>query len=66
MERYISMKPSQLGLIVGLALGVVAFFGGFFAFLIAAVFAVIGAAVGLFMEGRLDLRSMTGRGSDRR
>lgn len=66
MERDISMKPSQLGLIVGLALGAIAFFGGFFAFLVSAVFAVIGAGVGLFLEGRLDLRSMTGRGSDRR
>ncbi|WP_030016300.1 MULTISPECIES: hypothetical protein [Micrococcales] len=60
------MKPSQLGLIVGLALGAIAFFGGFLAFLVAVVFAAIGAAVGLLLEGKLDLRSLMGRGSDRR
>ena len=60
------MKPSHIGLLVGLALAAFAFFGGFFAFLTAAVFAFIGWVIGMVLEGRLDLGALTGRGSDRR
>lgn len=54
-----------LGLATGLALGFAAAFGGFVAFLIVAVLGALGLVVGRFLDGRLDLSSLTGRARDR-
>lgn len=59
------MTTSQFTLAVGLVLGLVATFGGFGHFLIVAVFAVLGWLVGRYLEGKLDLRALTGRTTDR-
>lgn len=61
------MSPSVLGLLVGIALGFAAAFGGFAAFAIVAILAVIGFVVGKVLEGDIDVsqylsgRSRTGR-----
>ena len=60
------MSSTQTGILVGLALGAVAVFGGFLAFITVAVFAAVGWGVGLAIEGRLDVQSLLGRSSDRR
>lgn len=49
------MRPSFIGLIVGLVLGVAGAFGGFGAFVLVAVLGAIGFAVGKVLEGQLDL-----------
>ena len=53
-----------LGLLVGLALGLAAAFGGFGAFLIVLVFGAIGLAVGRYLDGNLDLSQLSGRARD--
>ncbi|MCP3425376.1 hypothetical protein NBM05_04925 [Rothia sp. AR01] len=60
------MSASKWGLVVGLVLGIVAAFGGFVPFVITAFFGAVGLVVGLALEGRLDLRGLFGRASDRR
>ncbi len=55
------MSATQLGLLVGLALGVVAAFGGFGAFMIVAGLGAIGWVVGRVLDGRLDLTAVFGR-----
>lgn len=60
------MTTSRFALVIGLVLGAVATFGGFGYLVIVAVFAVVGWAIGLVLEGRLDLRSMLGQTTDRR
>lgn len=55
------MSATQLGLLVGLVLGVVAAFGGFGAFLLVAVLAAIGLVIGRILDGRLDLNAVFGR-----
>ena len=60
------MNTTRFGLLVGLVLGIVAAFGTFSMFLIVVLFGAIGLVVGLELEGRLDLRSLMGKSSDRR
>jgi hypothetical protein len=55
------LSPSVLGVVVGLALGYAAAFGGFSEFLIVAVFAVIGFVVGKVLEGEIDLGALGSR-----
>ena len=56
------VSNTVLGLLVGLVLGVSAAFGGFPAFLVVLVLGAIGLLVGRFLDGRLDLDELTGRG----
>ena len=60
------MNTTRFGLLVGLVLGIVAAFGTFSMFLIVVLFGAIGLVVGLVLEGRMDLRSLMGKSSDRR
>ena len=60
------MNTTRFGLLVGLVLGIVAAFGTFSMFLIVVLFGAIGLVVGLVLEGRLDLRALMGKSSDRR
>ncbi len=59
------MSTTQAALFVGLALGIVATFGGFGPFLVVLVFGAVGLLVGRVLEGKLDLGTLTGRSSDR-
>lgn len=59
------MSNTVLGLLVGLALGFAAAFGGFGAFLIVLVLGLIGFGVGRFLDGQLDLDGLTGRSKSR-
>lgn len=60
------MNAARFGVVVGLVLGIVAAWGGFVDFVIVAFFAAVGLVVGLALEGRLDVRALFGRASDRR
>lgn len=61
------MSPSVIGLVVGIALGFAAAFGGFSAFAIVAILAVAGYVVGKVVEGDIDLSPyLSGRGRNRR
>ena len=60
------MSTSQFAVIVGIALGVVAVFGGFVSFLIVLLLAAAGLVIGRMLEGKLDLRSLVGRSTERR
>jgi outer membrane lipoprotein SlyB len=61
------MSPSLIGVLVGIALGFAAAFGGFAAFAVVAVMAVAGFVVGKAVEGDLDLSPyLSGRGRSRR
>ena len=61
------MSPSVIGLVVGIALGFAAAFGGFSAFAIVAILAVVGYVVGKVVEGDIDLSPyLSGRGRNRR
>ena len=60
------LTPTQWGLVAGLVLGVVAAFGGFVAFIIVAAFAGVGLIVGRILEGKLDVKALLGRASERR
>ena len=59
------MSTSQFAVIVGIALGVVAVFAGFVSFVIVLLFAA-GLVVGRMLEGKLDLRLLVGRSTERR
>ncbi|MDN5724421.1 MAG: hypothetical protein L0G99_00625 [Propionibacteriales bacterium] len=59
------MSTSQIGLLTGLVLGVVAFFGGFGAFLIVLVMGAAGLLVGRWLEGKLDVQALFGRATRR-
>ncbi|MGO1183213.1 MAG: hypothetical protein ACTHZ5_09595 [Micrococcaceae bacterium] len=61
-----SLSRTTLGLLIGLTLGIVAYFGGFVAFLVVSFFATVGLVVGLVLDGRIDLGSLVGRATDRR
>lgn len=56
------MQPSTvtLSLIVGLALGFAAAFGGFWQLVIVAVFAALGLVVGKVLDGEIDLTPYLG------
>ena len=58
------MSTSQFAVIVGIALGGVAVFGGFVSFVIVLLFAVAGLVIGRLLEGKLDLRSLVGQASE--
>jgi hypothetical protein len=61
------MSPSLIGVLVGVALGFAAAFGGFSAFAIVTILAVIGFAAGKVVEGDLDLSPyLSGRSRSRR
>ena len=51
------MSTSRFALLVGLVLGVVATFGGFGYLVIVAVFTVAGWAVGMAVDGKVDVQS---------
>jgi uncharacterized membrane protein len=50
------MSTSQVAVIVGVALGVVAVFVGFVSSLIVLLFAAAGLVIGRMLEGMLDLK----------
>jgi hypothetical protein len=56
------MRPSFVGLLVGMALGFALAFGGFEAFLIVAVISAIGFIAGKVVEGQIDLTPYIGGG----
>lgn len=58
------MSRSTLGLLVGLALGYAAIFGGFGDMLIVALLAALGFAAGKALEGDLDLTQIGEQVSD--
>ncbi|HET9648485.1 MAG TPA: hypothetical protein VFP34_09670 [Microlunatus sp.] len=60
------MSTSQFAVIVALTLGIVAVEAGIYKFAIVLLFAVAGLVVGRFLEGKVDLRSLSGRATDRR
>jgi uncharacterized alkaline shock family protein YloU/uncharacterized membrane protein len=60
-ERGVPMKTSQFALLVGLLLGAVLAFGSFGQFFLVLLFAAIGLAVGMTIEGRIEVRGLTDR-----
>ncbi len=54
-----------LGLVVGLALGFAAAFGGLAAFVIVLVFGALGLGVGRYLDGQLDLSALNSRINNR-
>ncbi|WP_116050158.1 hypothetical protein [Amycolatopsis palatopharyngis] len=59
------MNATLLGLIVGIALGFAAAFGGFGAFVAVVVLGAIGLLVGRWLDGELDLSALVGSAKDR-
>lgn len=55
------MKTTHLTLLVGLFLGAVAAFGSIGQFLVVLVCGAIGLAVGLVLDGRIEIRGVTDR-----
>ena len=55
------MKTSHLALLVGLLLGAALAFGTFGQFFLVLLFAALGLAVGLLIEGRIEIRGVTDR-----
>ena len=53
------MNRSALGLIAGLLMAIAIAIDGFAGFLLALVLGVIGFGVGAYLEGQLDLSSLT-------
>ncbi|GAA0034274.1 MULTISPECIES: DUF2273 domain-containing protein [Brevibacterium] len=60
------MSKTLIGLLVGLTLGIVAYFGGFIAFLVVAICGGLGLTIGLVLDGRLDLGALSSRSTTRR
>lgn len=60
------MSSTQFAVLVGLALGAVAVFGGFFHLLIVAIFGAVGFIVAKVLDGSIDISGLTGRAGDRR
>ena len=60
------MSKTLIGLLVGLTLGIVAYFGGFLAFLVVAIGGGLGLVVGLVLDGRLGLSALSSRSTTRR
>ena len=58
------MRPSFIGLLVGIALGFAGAFGGFNAFLIVGILGLVGFVAGRVVEGQIDLTPYLG-GRDR-
>lgn len=59
------MSRITTALFVGLVLGVTAAFGTFGSFVIVLLFGAIGLVVGMIMEGKIDVRSMIGKATDK-
>ena len=55
------MKTTHLSLLVGLFLGTVLAFGSFAAFVLVSLCGLVGLGVGLYLEGRVDVRSFLER-----
>ncbi len=55
------MKTSHVALLVGLALGAALAFGTFSQFFLVLVFGLLGLAVGMVLEGRIEIRGVTDR-----
>ena len=55
------MKTTHLALLVGLFLGTILAFGSFAAFVLVTLCGLAGLAVGLYLEGRVDVRSILDR-----
>jgi uncharacterized membrane protein len=55
------MKTSHFALLVGLLLGTVLAFGTFSQFFLVLVFGAIGLAIGLTLEGRIEIKGLTER-----
>ncbi|MGP9693770.1 hypothetical protein ACT3TZ_04035 [Brachybacterium sp. AOP25-B2-12] len=55
------MKNTHIALLVGLVLGAALAFGTFSQFFLVLVFGAIGLAVGLVLDGRIDIRGITDR-----
>ena len=52
------MKTTHLALLVGLFMGALLAFGPFADFILVALCGVVGWAVGLYLEGRVDVQSI--------
>ena len=52
------MKTTHLALLVGLFMGAVLAFASFADFILVALCGVVGWAVGLYLEGRVDVQSI--------
>ena len=55
------MKTTHLDLLVGLFLGTILAFGSFADFVLVALCGAAGLGVGLYLEGRVDVRSILDR-----
>ncbi|WP_169928756.1 hypothetical protein [Brachybacterium ginsengisoli] len=55
------MKTTQFALLVGLLLGAVLAFGGIGPFFLVLLSSAIGLAVGMTIEGRIEIRGLTDR-----
>ena len=55
------MKTTPLALLVGLFLGTILAFGSFADFVLVTLCGLAGLAVGLYLEGRVDVRSILDR-----
>ncbi|GEK22026.1 hypothetical protein [Cellulomonas xylanilytica] len=56
------MSSVAIGLFAGLLLALVAAVGGFDMFMLAVVLGAVGVVVGLVVDGRIDVTSLSGRG----
>lgn len=59
------MTTTQFSIFVALILGTVAVFGGLGQMIIVLLLGVVGLVVGRILEGKLDLRDITGQSSDK-
>ena len=59
------MNSTVIGLLVGLALGFAAAFGGFGALAIVVLLGALGALVGRYLDGQRALSTLTGGARDR-
>lgn len=60
------MSRTTTALFVGLILGLTAAFGNFGAFVVVMLFGAIGLIVGMILDGKIDVRSLLGRATERR
>lgn len=60
------MQMSWVGLVVGMALGFAAYFGGFSAFLLVGALGALGFVAGRFLDGGLEPGEFFRGGRDRR
>ncbi|GAA3029134.1 hypothetical protein [Actinokineospora globicatena] len=56
------MNPTTTGVLVGVALGFAAAFGGFGAFILVLLLGAAGLVVGMVLDGTLDVSALAGRG----